>query len=676
MQRNIILLVLILSTSLFAQSGKNVWLNVGSYQNWYSSLGCEMEEAFVPEQQYGMRWPGEYANQDMQVGRGLWIGCKDFQNAYGTTIPYRVIGVGPKNQCMGGVFPIDFKVISRYPNSIVKVNGEIDITEIAEVDSVDPSLFCDRLIYNKVNTSIGLTMEREIFQFVNEGDDNYIVTKYTYTNTGNTDADDEIERSGKALIGVVFYYQNNIAICKEIRNLIGNSVGWGVNTMIDNRGEGEEAEADNPDKMRFQLAWHGYYSQFSDYNNIGAPIIHTDGGWGALIAHSDTVGRLGAAQFAGILTLHADKSASDQTDDITQPTTASYIGRDSRYNYGGLNDNSAEMRYNKMIEGDKSHAEYIEPSKNYSTSTADPTHGVEGNQGASMANGYGPYDIPFGKSITIILVEGAGGLSRDKAIEIGNKFKKGEISVEEKNRWALSGKDSLIATFAKAKANYENGWNLPKAPLPPKEFSVNEMAGGKISLKWVVTDENNLEGFEIYRSIMKEEKGYAARIWGTKYDLIAKVGKDVREFTDTTAAKNIMKYYYIQSVGKAVDNEVLKSSRFLTQTYSPVMCGTTGVEETENDLDYRLYNNYPNPFNPSTTISYALRSECQVKLTVYNILGQKVDVLVNKVQNSGNHSVKWNASALASGMYIYRLEVNSIDNKDNFVKEKKMLLVK
>jgi len=85
---------------------------------------------------------------------------------------------------------------------------------------------------------------------------------------------------------------------------------------------------------------------------------------------------------------------------------------------------------------------------------------------------------------------------------------------------------------------------------------------------------------------------------------------------------------------------------------------------------FALEQNFPNPFNPSTTIRYALPSSTHVKLTVYNILGQIVSELVNEEQSAGWKEVKWNASNFASGVYLYTLQA------DRFVSAKKLLLLK
>jgi YVTN family beta-propeller protein len=83
-----------------------------------------------------------------------------------------------------------------------------------------------------------------------------------------------------------------------------------------------------------------------------------------------------------------------------------------------------------------------------------------------------------------------------------------------------------------------------------------------------------------------------------------------------------------------------------------------------------LQQNYPNPFNPSTVISWQLAVGSQVKLTVYNVTGEKIAILVNERQPAGSHSVTFDALNLASGVYLYRLET------DQFVETKKMVLMR
>ncbi len=97
----------------------------------------------------------------------------------------------------------------------------------------------------------------------------------------------------------------------------------------------------------------------------------------------------------------------------------------------------------------------------------------------------------------------------------------------------------------------------------------------------------------------------------------------------------------------------------------------TGIEGDNADVkSYNLYNNYPNPFNPSTEIKYDIAKSSFVKIKVYNILGQQTATLVNERQHTGTYTVTFNGSDLPSGMYIYRITAGS------FVQSHKMILLK
>jgi len=86
--------------------------------------------------------------------------------------------------------------------------------------------------------------------------------------------------------------------------------------------------------------------------------------------------------------------------------------------------------------------------------------------------------------------------------------------------------------------------------------------------------------------------------------------------------------------------------------------------------DFALEQSYPNPFNPATTIEYSLPAETHVRLTVYNLLGQEVAVLVDEVQESGYKAVRFNGDQLSSGIYIYRI------NAGGYTETKRMHLIK
>lgn len=94
------------------------------------------------------------------------------------------------------------------------------------------------------------------------------------------------------------------------------------------------------------------------------------------------------------------------------------------------------------------------------------------------------------------------------------------------------------------------------------------------------------------------------------------------------------------------------------------------IGEVDVPSEYSLYQNYPNPFNPSTTIKFGLPENSNVVITIYNQLGEKIDVLLENDLEAGFHTITWNAASLASGLYFYEMKTNK------FTSVKKLLLMK
>ena len=126
-----------------------------------------------------------------------------------------------------------------------------------------------------------------------------------------------------------------------------------------------------------------------------------------------------------------------------------------------------------------------------------------------------------------------------------------------------------------------------------------------------------------------------------------------------------------QDFGGPTDRDPSRGEYNLTVTKmdgSPIR--VVNNEDGETPHKFALDQNYPNPFNPATSISYSIPEALEVELSVYNILGQRVATLVNSLQTAGSHTVQFDASHLASGLYLYRIKAG------NNVSVKKMMLVK
>jgi hypothetical protein len=98
----------------------------------------------------------------------------------------------------------------------------------------------------------------------------------------------------------------------------------------------------------------------------------------------------------------------------------------------------------------------------------------------------------------------------------------------------------------------------------------------------------------------------------------------------------------------------------------------TGISQHENQLpkQIELYNNYPNPFNPTTNIPFYLPSRSATTLKIFDALGKEVAVLVNKELPAGSYTYQWNAGNKTSGVYFYQLQAGT------FTETKKLLLLR
>ena len=667
-----VVVVLGFAASVQAQ-GQTRWLAAGDLHNWYSERGAEREEGLVRVQQYGWRWPGIYDFRDVQSSKALWMGAQNVVDENGTSYPVRVVHVGPRGAGIGETFATRLDLASRFALPIVTVDG-LPSRPPANmvVDRVDPSLPADVMITNEFNTLLGLSVGRRIFQFAHDPHDDYHITEYTFTNTGNTDADAEIELPSQTLENVWIYRLARLAVARETRYVIGNPTGWGKNTMIDTRGDGVLPDPEDED-FRAQFAWHGYFPPFTprnaSYDNIGGPIMPPlPPAASTTIAPSDTLGRLGASEFAGTVTLHADTSPVDPRDDDRQPATTNWPGSDIPLMSNNTPFDVERMteEYALMTGGHQSprHAYAVEPSglAGWLNPTADPSLGTPG--GFSIGDGYGPYTLAPGESVRIVVAEGTGGLSREANAEIGAAFKAAGYGASvpltyngrtmTKNEWVFTSRDSLFQTFRRALANHASEYRIPRPPPPPRSFSV-EAAPGGLRLSWTPPeDASGLAGFEIYRASGRPDSVYTR---------IHAASPSETTFFDEDTDGTRERYYFIQSVGRAEDNDgtgetppgALRSSRYLTQTYRAVRPLPVASEPGAGSGPLRLHAPAPNPARGQTTVRFALDRPAEVTLSIFDVRGAEVVRLADgRSFAAGTHALDW-AADVAAGVYLVRL---------------------
>ncbi len=173
---------------------------------------------------------------------------------------------------------------------------------------------------------------------------------------------------------------------------------------------------------------------------------------------------------------------------------------------------------------------------------------------------------------------------------------------------------------------------------------------GEVHLSWRTASELNNAGFEVERSLDRENFAQIGFVRG------AGTTSEAQSYSFVDRGSfNAEKVYYRL---KQVDFD----GRF---EYSPIIEVNVSLP-----TKFALMQNYPNPFNPTTTIAYELPTRSKVLLKIYDMLGREVATLVNGEQAAGRYAQSFNASGLASGLYFYRLQAG------NFVETKKMMLVK
>jgi len=206
------------------------------------------------------------------------------------------------------------------------------------------------------------------------------------------------------------------------------------------------------------------------------------------------------------------------------------------------------------------------------------------------------------------------------------------------------------------------------APKPPRNLSA-VVDSEYITLIWNPNTEADFNSYNLFR------------------DTTANFTAD-----STTFVTNLTDTFYIQLIPVGIDAFYYKLTATDNQGNESQPSEELGVIITSvNDYpsavsNYQLYQNYPNPFNPSTKIGYKLKEKGYVKLMVYDIKGELVEVLVNKELEAGYYEVEFNSQVgsrqlavgnkIASGIYIYRIEIIGDGKIPRFSDMKKMILLK
>jgi len=206
-------------------------------------------------------------------------------------------------------------------------------------------------------------------------------------------------------------------------------------------------------------------------------------------------------------------------------------------------------------------------------------------------------------------------------------------------------------------------------PVTLSNFTAVVTSENFVNIAWMAETETNHSGYNIFRNETKDLEN-AIKINAQLIDKGTAVGTQISYFyTDFEVYTNMMYYYWLESV--ALDGT--------SQFYGPltVTIGDPAQEPLPPVVPMvtKLYNAFPNPFNPNTNIRYSLKEVGKVKIEIYNMKGQKIKTFTQEHNSPGYYQVSWdgrdeNGRSVASGIYLYRLTTA------NYTSAKKMVLAK
>lgn len=256
-------------------------------------------------------------------------------------------------------------------------------------------------------------------------------------------------------------------------------------------------------------------------------------------------------------------------------------------------------------------------------------------------------DSPFGTTVF------EDSIHADTSVTIPN------LKNETKYYWRVRGKNN--SGFS----SYSTIWSFTTAMMQPSvPFLVSPMnaAGNEATtlvLKW-----NSSVHAQSYHVQVSDDSPFKTIVF------------EDSTLTDTTMAISPLRiatrYYW-----RVRSNNISGSSNF-SEVWNFKTATSLGVQRNNEGIptSFALNQNFPNPFNPSTTISFAIAEQSAVTITIYDIMGRTAGTIVDESLQAGYYSIQWRAENLSAGVYFYRIAAQRTDKQKPFVQIKKMVLIK
>ncbi len=661
------------------------------------SFTMSINEINAPEGANTVVYPREYTvygSMGSVYGGGFLIAARNFQTRWyfdersqlwkeasqDTTIPYFVCEATTKYYhditASTVLIPEGFKRYWKYRAPLREIDGE-NFSEAAwEVfDKVGgENMICDQMIIATINTASGISLTQKAYSFANPDYDDFVIVRYIFKNTGNIDADDDIEYPNNSVqqcyLGLKFKPQPTGLTGR----IVSGAGGW--NAQVDDWIDYYSGEYAG-ESLRLLYGWDGnatpsYYPADDEGDQLPAS------------------GILMSPQYPGMAVLHVDRAVNDPLNDPNQPLM-------NYYSFGGAFSSNALSIGGSGVGAEAVYNILSRPG--FFTSPFDwDTWNTSHNEIWAVDNdpnrehyktgtlGFGSYNFDtIGDSVSIVACYCVGSMGWENSVIVGADWKNGNISAHEKNIALRTGGDSLlfkISQITKLFKNVDGQFDINKGAglIAESPESPGLVINSDVRRIILMFTDVNAEKYRVYRRLKPEFfledtpsellKNPYPRIAELDPNNLSKTPEGFYQWMDEDVVSTGNYWYAVTAVNEAG----IESSRFLTQTdpteSDPGRGAASPYQEAATILDsvYAV----PNPYHVKSDRLYSavnfpqrrirfvgLPAQCRIR--IYTQSGNLVATIQHELIFPPSDTEDWQLITdtdqfVASGLYIYVID--------------------
>ena len=599
----------------------------------------------------GYDWPRDFRYASNGGGCSYDILVENWNKPDGNINGYAV----PGDTEVGSWFTVYNRKKIKYPYPTIIVEGEdISSTDVYDGDP-DPTLPSDQMVETVANSYLGVSLRQRVYAWSHPKFQDFTIVHLQWINTGNTDADEEIELPDNSFSQFYFFEVNTFSPGRGSHDELCNidhqkSDRADVYSSVDIwQWEGDDPEnSGTPDYSRPQLMHVSVGNDPDDtwenrsVNNEGDPKPET--------------GEFMSPMHVGEGIIHLDASVDDRSHD---PAKHYMYYWDTYYwlFHGATQDR--EDRYEVYRNG--MNGEFFPEDDDKD----DPNPQTGGQRAITC---FGPWELEFGDTINVVLFRGCSGLDPITAREKGEEWLRwwqtgaGDFDTDDKNQLLRTGRDSLLQVYDRAQSIYANDLQLPEGwnPQPPQTLTVSSVDSNYIQIEWTPPGEraDEIAEYNIYASIGSRD---------TRFELMDTVPADPAQIEYLYTIKDPQPGFAYYFALTAVDGKGQESSQYLCRTNR--LAVQAGLAKGKSIDDVRVV---PNPFvyDPNAIENYTgepdkimfagLPGDCQIR--IYTLTGDLVDEIHHDDEFSGGKeflTITKYRQFMTSAIYIYH--VKSLD---------------